>query len=129
MEVGLQHTMDFLVERKHLASSLGSGELDVLGTPALLAFIEECCWRALASGISDEETSVGTLTDFTHLKPSPLGANVQCRVELVEVDRRRVVFQVEAVDDQGKICQGKLERFIVNRDKFMGKVIQGEGTL
>ena len=65
---------------------------------------------------------MGTLVNVTHVAATPMGATVRCESELVEIDRKRLVFNVSAYDDGGLIGSGMHERFIINVEKFMEKV-------
>lgn len=125
MDIGLKNKMEFVVREEHLANTVRSGELEVLSTPMLLAFLEECCWRSIASELDPSQTTVGTSCSFQHTKASALGARITVQTELVEVDRRRLVFAVRAYDEVGEIAHGTLERIVVAKERFMAKV-QGE---
>ena len=65
---------------------------------------------------------MGSFIDCKHLSPSPIGSTITCESELIEVDKRRLVFRVCARDDFGEIGSGIHERFIIDNEKFMLKV-------
>lgn len=65
-----------------------------------------------------EEQTVGTRIDVNHIAATPPGLEVTTKVRLVEVDGRRLVFEVEAHDGIDLITRGKHERFIINKDRF-----------
>ena len=71
--------------------------------------------------LPDGRTSVGTLVDVSHVSASPVGSEVSCRVEVVEVDRARVRFSVRVYDAHGDVGTGFHERFVVDPGKFMDK--------
>ena len=75
----------------------------------------------LAPYMEEGRTSVGTLVDIAHVSASPVGSEVVCRVEVVEVDRARVRFKVSVTDDFGDVGTGFHERFVVSSEKFMQK--------
>lgn len=105
------------------ARSLGSGDLDVLGTPRLLAWMEGTTCAVLAAGLNDEETSVGTRVSVEHLKASPVGGAVTVRAELGHVDGRLVRFQVMAEHDDGTVVgHGEITRVIVDTRRFLSRV-------
>ena len=74
--------------------------------------------------IAEGDGTVGTLVNVTHSSATPVGMKVWCECELVEVDRRRLVFNVPAYDERGVIGQGTHERFMINKEKFQSKVDQ-----
>lgn len=122
METGYQFEIRNRVTEEDVALTVGSGDLSVLATPRLLAWLEECCWRAVAEQIQEAASTVGTSVQLSHLAASGLGAEVVCRAELVEVDRKRLRFAVEAHEGELLVARGELERFIVDRDSFLAKL-------
>ncbi len=71
---------DFRVERAHLAVSVGSGDVEVLSTPSLLAFVESVASRCLSGAVSPGYTTVGTYVELRHKAPAPQGATEQGRL-------------------------------------------------
>lgn len=105
------------------ARALGSGDLDVLGTPRLLAWMEGATCAALAGDLAHEETSVGTRVSVEHLKASPVGAQLTVLAELVHVDGRLVRFQVVAERADGTVVgHGEITRVIVDTERFLSRV-------
>ena len=122
MEKGAEFTQQMIVTEKDTAESLCSGCLPVFGTPALVAFMESTATKVL-SGLSDEETSVGTLVNIEHIKASKIGETINCTARITEIDRKKYVFYVEATDSNGEVVgKGTHERFVVNTEKFMSKL-------
>jgi predicted thioesterase len=107
-----------------LARSLGSGDVAVLGTPRLVALVEQATTRAIAAALPEGRTSVGTRVDLAHLAPTPLGHPVTATAELVEVNGKALVFMVEAHDDQGLIGEGRVHRAVVDRTRFTERASQ-----
>jgi fluoroacetyl-CoA thioesterase len=62
------------------------------------------------------------VVNVKHLGATPLGQHVRATAELVEIDGRRLVFNVEARDERQKIGEGQHERFIVNLERFMKRL-------
>ena len=122
LEIGIKHTMSEKVEEKNTAGALGSGLLPVYATPAMILLLESACAKAVAPELEDGMTTVGTKLDIEHVAATPIGMEVCCKCELVEIDRRRLVFNVEITDKAGIIGKGTHERFIVASEKFMAKV-------
>ena len=103
------------------AKTVGSGTLDVLATPVMIARMEQAAWMAVAPHLSPEESTVGTRMDAKHLSPTPVGMDVICRAELTQVEGRRLVFHVTAWDAQGPIGEGTHERAIIQAPRFLEK--------
>ncbi len=121
LNVGITNTMSRIVTEDMTARKAGSGELDVLATPAVIALVEETAWRAVSQYLEDGMGTVGTLINIQHTAPTPVGKTVTCTVKLTEIDRRRLVFDITAADDCGEIACGIHERFIVDNEKFQAK--------
>ncbi len=112
-----------IVNSSNTASTVKSGCLEVFATPMMLALMEEATCFACAPLLEDEETTVGTKISVTHDKASRIGTNITACATLEEVDGRRLVFSVVAYDDnENTIGKGNIERFVVNKEKFMKKV-------
>lgn len=116
--VGANGTAGLVVSAADTAVALGSGDVDVLGTPRLVALCEAATVAALAGGLAATETSVGTRVEVDHLAPSLPGARIEARAILAEVDRRRLVFEVEAREGDHVIGRGRITRVVVDRDRF-----------
>lgn len=101
------------------ARALGSGTVDVLGTPRLVALCEEASCRAIAAELSEGTTSVGINVRLDHLQPSAIGSQVVAEAVLAKVDGRRLTFTVSASDDRGLVAVGKVVRVIVDTERFL----------
>lgn len=119
LEVGIKNTGELTVTKEMTADAWGSGGQPVFATPAMIALMENTAWSSVEPYMEEGRTTVGAHIDVKHLSASPLGAHIACESELVEVDRRRLVFKVSAFDDAGPIGEGTHERFIIDVDKFM----------
>ncbi|BAE83695.1 thioesterase family protein [Desulfitobacterium hafniense] len=117
--IGVKGRAEKIVDQTNTAKTMGSGSLDVFATPALVAMMEEAAVSALNLG--EEQSSVGVSLDIKHTAATPLGMKVWADAELIEVDRRRLVFKLEAYDDKELIGSGTHERFIIDVEKFMIK--------
>lgn len=96
---------------------------EVFATGFMVGFLEWACIRCINPHIDwPNEQTVGTRINVTHQAATPPGLEVTASVELIEVDGRKLVFQVEARDSIEVISRGLHERFIINRDKFNAKV-------
>jgi len=122
LKPGLTGTAKTTVTKEKTAKEVKSGSLEVFATPMLVALMEEAAVKALADIVAPSETTVGTRIEVSHLKATPLGMKVEALAKLVQVEGRKLTFQVEAFDEQGKIGEGWHERFLVNIEKFLSKI-------
>ena len=118
---GLHNSMTLVVEHKDTAAVYGSGALEVFATPAMIALMEKTCLESVADKIGEGNTTVGIAVNIKHLKASPVGSTIRCDAELVEVDRRRLVFAVKCFVSETLVGEGVHERFVVDSEKFMSK--------
>ena len=118
---GLVGETETVVSEADTAARWGSGLVPVFGTPALVGLMEGAAVQALADSLPWGQTSVGGRIDVRHLAPTPVGMRVRARAELLEVDRRRLVFHVEAWDEVEKIGEATHERFVIDEERFVAK--------
>ena len=118
----LLHCEELVVEHKDTAAVYGSGALEVFATPAMIALMEKTCLMGVCDKIGEGNTTVGIAVNIKHLKASPVGATIRCEAELIEVDRRRLVFKVQCFEGENLIGEGIHERFVVDSAKFMAKL-------
>lgn len=122
MNIGLTHTSVLLVSDAHTAQAMGSGDMPVLATPVMIALMENAAMLAVDQELPEEQTTVGAHIDVSHLKPSPVGAEVFATAELTEVDDRRLTFHVVAMQGDQVIGEGTHVRYIVSRERFLAKL-------
>ncbi|MBE6528917.1 MAG: thioesterase [Thermoplasmata archaeon] len=121
LEIGIKGAQSVVVDDEKLASSMGSGDLPVFATPAMIALIEKTASESIMPYLEIGSSSVGTHLDIAHSAATPIGMTVVCETELVEIDRRRLVFKVRVYDSVGDVGSGTHERFIVDSARFMQK--------
>ena len=121
LEIGMKGTAEAVVVKENCASAYNSGKLDVFATPAMIALMEEACWKLVQPELDAESGTVGTKLNVNHLAASPIGHTIRCEAELIEIDRRRLVFRVVCMDGDKEVGNGEHERFIINNEKFMAK--------
>ena len=119
---GLCHSETLVVEHKDTAAVYGSGSLEVFATPAMIALMEKTCLESVNDKIGEGNTTVGISVNIKHLKASSVGALIRCDASLIEVDRKRLVFEVKCYDGENLVGEGAHERFVVDSEKFMGKL-------
>lgn len=122
METGLTHTSTLVVEERHLAVNAGSGDLEVLATPMMMALMENAAMLAVKDELEEGMTTVGGHISSSHLKPTAKGKTVSATAVLTAIDGRKLTFKVTAQDESGIIGEGEHLRFIVDRRKFMSKL-------
>ncbi|MFB9963697.1 thioesterase family protein [Sinosporangium siamense] len=118
---GLRAQMLIMVEREDTASKIGSGDVPVLATPRLLTFAEMVTVQAVVGHLDPAHTSVGTRVELDHLAASPVGTHVEVVAELTEVDGRKLVFEFTARDREQVISKGRIERMVVDRERFISR--------
>ena len=108
-----------IVEREHTAKELGSGSVEVLATPMLIALMEAAALDTVQGFLAEGWTTVGTRVEVEHMRATPLGGRVTAEAVLVKRSDRVLEFTVQAWDAFGAVGQGTHTRVIIDRDKFM----------
>lgn len=121
LEKGIKGQAETVSASENSAAVMGSGDLDVFATPAMVALMEQAASKSIVKELEPGQSTVGTLMNIRHLSATPLGMKVTAESVLEEVDRRRLVFSVKAYDEKGLIGEGAHERFIIDAEKFMYK--------
>ena len=120
LEPGREATVEEMVTEAMTASALGSGDVAVLGTPAVVALAERAAVHAIADALEPEETSVGSWIELSHLAPTPVGGTVSASARLTEVEGRTLTFAVSVRDAAGEVARGLHRRVMVDRARFLG---------
>lgn len=96
---------------------------EVFATGYMVGFLEWACIKAINPHLDwPQEQTVGTHIDVSHIAATPVGFDVTAKVKLVEVEGRKLVFEVEAHDGVDLISKGRHERFVINKEKFDSKM-------
>jgi fluoroacetyl-CoA thioesterase len=122
LQTGLTHTSTITVNNSNTAKTIGSGDMDVLATPAMMALMENAAMLAVAAELPEGSTTVGGHIESSHLKPSPIGAEVSATATLEKVDGRKLSFRVTASQDGIITGEGTHLRFIVDKERFLAKL-------
>jgi predicted thioesterase len=103
------------------ASAVGSGDVPVLATPRLIAWLEAATVQAAAPFTGTGETTVGTAVRVAHLRATRVGGLVEVTAEPAPGGAgRRLTFTVRAVDSSGElVATGEIDRAIVDRRRFL----------
>ncbi|PZF79706.1 thioesterase family protein [Jiangella anatolica] len=122
LEPGLAASESHTVTETDTALALGSGDVPVLATPRLVAWLEAATVAAVDDALAGGDTTVGTRVEVDHVGASPLGAVVGVRAELAEVDGRTLRFAVAASDGDGNpVGRGTITRVVVGRERFLAR--------
>ncbi|MDO5096585.1 MAG: thioesterase family protein [Peptostreptococcaceae bacterium] len=121
LKIGIKGRQEITVCENNSAKTLGSGTLDVFATPAMIALMEKTAWMSVSEFLPEGDGTVGISLDIKHIAATPLGMKVYCESELVEIDERKLKFELKAYDEKGLIGEGMHERFIINNRKFQEK--------
>ena len=121
IEIGKKFEIKILVSENDTAKAVGSGTLEVLATPRMIALMEEAAYKCIADDLEEGTSSVGTLMSVEHLSATPVGMEAYAVAEVSAVEGRKISFTVEAYDEKGIIGKGTHDRFIVFSEKFVNK--------
>ena len=110
-----------IVSPADTAAAIGSGDVEVLATPRLIALAEAATVDALVGQLDESSTSVGMRIRVDHLQPTPVGAAVTAEAVLDKIDGRRLTFTVTVTDSGGLVAAGKITRAVVDRARFLEK--------
>ena len=125
--VGLEAAVSYDVTDADTAMAIGSGDVPVLATPRVIAWLEAATVACLASSLEPTSTSVGTRVEVEHVAASPVGASVVARASVSYVDGRLVRFEVAAEHRVGLnhavfSANGRITRLVVDRDRFLARL-------
>ena len=119
---GLSAESRIIVTEELTAATMGSGDMSVFATPAMIALMENAAMKAVAPALEEGQTTVGTSISTSHLRPSALGAEICAKAELIEIDGRSLEFSITAYDGDRLIGEGRHSRFIVDKERFLAKL-------
>ena len=122
IQIGKSKTVTTKVDKTNTALAVGSGGLEVFGTPMMIALMEKSAYKVLEGCLGEGQTSVGISLNIEHTSASPLGADISATATITAVDGRKVSFDLIASDNKGTIGKGTHERFVIDSEKFMNKV-------
>ncbi len=122
LEKGVSGESRTTVALANCAATMGSGDMEVFATPAMVALMENAAMRAVAALLPEGATTVGSEMNCSHIKPSGIGTEIVATAVLAEVEGRKLTFNVGARDSEGLIGEGVHVRYIVDRARFMAKV-------
>lgn len=109
------------------AEAFGNAGVPVVGTPALIGFLETAADRCLKPYYEAKDGSVGTSVEIAHLAPAPANATIEFRAEVLSVDGRKVRFAVEARLGETVLMKGFHDRMVVDLERFLAKLAAEAG--
>ncbi|HEY7980404.1 MAG TPA: hotdog domain-containing protein [Candidatus Eremiobacteraceae bacterium] len=119
LRIGMRSSHSYSADPERLADHYGNAGVPVLATPHLVRLLETECLACVAGALDDGCATVGTRIDIRHLAATPSGMRFELTAELTEIDRRRLVFTVNARDEVELIMSGTHERFVVETAVFL----------
>ena len=122
--VGMKAEAATCVEREDTAREVGSGSLLVYATPCMVALMEGAACKAIEDALGEDQTTVGTELQTSHISATPVGLDVRAEAEVTAVEGKVITFRVTAYDEAGKIGEGTHKRVIVSSQRFLDKAYQ-----
>ena len=118
---GLHGSAKLVVATEDTALALRSGEVEVLGTPRVIALAEEAAMAAVADRLPVGQTTVGMRVQVDHLHPTSIGSSVAAEATLEKIEGRRLTFTVSVTDHCGLVAAGKVTRVVVETERFLDR--------
>ncbi|MBP5687978.1 MAG: thioesterase family protein [Muribaculaceae bacterium] len=122
IEIGLKHTSELIVTEDVTAVRMGSGDMAVLATPAMMALMENAAMLAVAPHLPEGSTTVGGHIATSHLRPTPLGGHITATATVTNVDGKKIEFRIAAHCGDTLLGEGTHLRFIVDRKRFLERL-------
>ena len=122
LEVGMKLELERVVSENDTAAKAASGSVEVLATPVMIAWMEEVSLKLAQKELEEGFTTVGTEVNIKHLKGTLVGKTVKITSVLTEIDRKRLVFNVEVLEDGVVVGSGNHTRFIIDTENFYEKL-------
>ncbi len=116
---GITHEITVTITPEMGVTHLGSGP-GVLSTPHMIQKMEQTCLEGVEPHLDENEQTVGTMVHIWHRAPVSVGGEVRYTSKLIERDRKRLLFEVEATSAGEVIGDGTHERFVIDMDRFGG---------
>ncbi len=117
LKPGLETTQRITVDTDRTIGFMGE-DFRVYSTPSMVLDIERTCKDLLEQHLDEGENSVGARVEIDHLGATLIDMWVDVHATVTEIDRRRVLFDVEVHDELGdKVGACKHTRFVVDLAK------------
>ena len=123
IELNKQFSQQYTVTENNTAKFMGSGDLDVLATPSLVAFMENAAKNYLNSFLTEDLGSVGSNININHIAPTLVGKKIIITGKITQVIKDKIIiFSLEAFENDKKIGDAEHTRVIINNEKFISKL-------
>ncbi len=122
LSIGLKYKEEKIVKMEDTARVFGSGAAEVFATPMMIGLMEAASMNSVKNYLPEGYSTVGTMVNIKHMSATKIGKKVWAEAELIEIDRKRLVFKVSAYDEDKMIGEGTHERFVINDEKFMNNL-------
>ncbi|WP_448904708.1 thioesterase family protein [Gemella sp.] len=123
IEINKEFNKTYLVKENNTAKNMGSGDLDVLATPSLVAFMENAAKEYLNTFLPEELGSVGSNININHIAPTLVGKEIKVQGKITEIIKEKIIiFSLEAYEQDKKIGDATHTRVIINNEKFLSKL-------
>lgn len=122
METGIKGYAEVFVSKENVASTVGSGLLDVYSTPCMIGLLEKAASASVTPFLEEGQGTVGMHLDISHLAPTPIGVKVWAETELTQISGRVLTFTVNVFSEKEKIGEGTHQRCIIGVERFLSKM-------
>lgn len=112
----------FIPKESDSAQAMGSGSLNVLATPAVVAFAENTCQELVAQQLTTSQATVGIDINMQHIAASKISSEVKVTAELVEQVNNTLIFDFTVKDNERLLAKGRHQRAIIDVDKFLARL-------
>lgn len=121
--VGMKYTAEKTVTADMTAKAVGSGGLEVLGTPFMMALMECAAMWCIQPELPEGKGTVGVDIQSSHLAPTPVGMKITATAEVTAVSEngKLVTFKVQSFDEEGLIGEGVHTRAVISNERFLQK--------
>lgn len=122
IEVGMTYTVEKTVTPDMTAKAVGSGGLEVFGTPYMMGLME-CAAMWVQNELPEGKGTVGVEIASSHLAPTPVGMKVSASAEVtgISANGKMISFKVTASDEEGLIGEGTHTRAVIDNARFLQK--------
>lgn len=117
-----KYSKTFIVKESETARKMGSGDLNVLATPAMIAMVENTAKEAIRRQLKETESSVGTFIETHHLRPSKVAAEITVTVLVIRHEGSKIDFSFEVFDGERLVGTGKHQRAVILTEVFLNKM-------
>lgn len=122
LKEGITLALEKVVKAEETAAKVASGALEVFSTPMLIAFMEQTSFELAQQYMKEGDTTVGVSVNIKHLRANLVGDKLKCISILEKIDGKRLDFSVKVYYNESVVGEGEHSRFIVNEEKFLGKL-------